>query len=112
MSVIKIHALKPGMTLAEAINNHSGRKLFSEGTELTVKHIINLKAWGVTEANITDKDGGLEPTLELEEIDPQKMAVAQKEAMSLFRHSNQEHPAVAELMHLFCLKRLQKQGEG
>lgn len=111
MSNIKIHLLKPGMVLAEEINNHSGRKLFPEGIHLTEKHIINLKAWGITEANIQGEGSDLESTLELGDVDPKQMAVAEKEAIFLFRHSNREHPAVAELMHLFCLNRLQKKKE-
>lgn len=97
------------MVLAEKVKNHADQKLLPEGTQLTEKHIFNLKAWGVTEANI--QGGDLESTPELESIDPLKLAKAEKEARSLFRHSNQEHPAVAELMRLFCLNRLQKTSE-
>jgi len=106
MPIIKIHLLKPGMVLVEGVQNHTGRKLFPEGTQLTEKHILNLKAWGVPGANIQGDD--LESTLEPKNIDPLKLAKAEKEAKSLFRHSNQDHPAVAELMRLFCLNRLQK----
>lgn len=108
MPLIKTHQLKPGMVLAEGVKNHSGRKLFPEGTPLTEKQILNLKAWGITEANIQGEGGDLEPALELENIDSLKLAKAKKESRSLFRYSNQDHPAVAELMRLFCLNRLQK----
>jgi hypothetical protein len=106
MPIIKIHLLKPGMVLAEGVKNHADQNLLPEGTQLTEKHILNLKAWGITEANILSCD--LESTPDLENIDPLKLAKAKKEAKSLFRHSNQDHPAVAELMRLFCLNRLQK----
>ena len=106
MAIIKIHLLKPGMVLAEGVKNHAGRKLFPERTQLTEEHILNLKAWGIPGANIQGDDLG--STLEPENIDPLKLAKAKKEAKSLFRHSNQDHPAVAELMRLFCLNRLQK----
>ncbi|MDA0692789.1 MAG: hypothetical protein O3C58_13095 [Nitrospinae bacterium] len=80
--------------------------MFPERTQLTEEHILNLKAWGIPGANIQGDDLG--STLEPENIDPLKLAKAKKEAKSLFRHSNQDHPAVAELMRLFCLNRLQK----
>ena len=106
MPIIKIHGLKPGMVLATGIENHVGKKLLLEGTQLAEKHILNLKAWGITEANIQGEVDEPESTQELENIDPEIIAKAEREAKALFCHSNQDHPAVAELMRLFCLDRL------
>jgi hypothetical protein len=111
MAIIKVHLLKPGMVLVEEVKNHAGQKLLPEGTQLTEKHILNLKAWGITEANIQGEREDLESTLELENINPQKLeklAKAERGSKFLFRHSNPDHPAVAELMRLFRLNQLRK----
>ncbi len=109
--MIKIHLLKSGMVLAEEVQNHVGQKLLPEGIQLTEKHILNLKTWGVTEVNIQGDESEIESAQGAENIDPKKLAKAEKEAQLLFRHSNQDHPVVAELMWLFCLNRLQRTPE-
>ncbi len=105
--MLKVHLLKPGMVLVEGVKNHAGRKLLPEGAQLTEKHILNLKAWGIAEVNIQGEGDEVESTLESENIDPKKLAKAKKDSQFLFRHSNRDHPAVAELMRLFYLNRLQ-----
>ena len=96
------------MTLTQGVQNHSGRKLLPEGTLLTEKHIFSLKAWGITEADIKVKGVELDSPQEAIKIDPQKLARAEKEVGALFSYSNQEHPAVIELMRLSSLSRLKK----
>ena len=108
MPILKTHDLKPGMTLVQGVQNHAGRKLLPEGTLLTEKHILNLKAWGITEADIKVKGFGFHSTLEAVKIDPKKLAQAEKEVKALFYFSNQDHPAVIELMRLSSLNRLKK----
>ena len=106
MQKIKSNQLKPGMVLEAEIKNHSGRKLLPEGTRLTEKHILNLKAWGIVEAAVEGHGAGSESQLELEDFDPAKRLKAEKESQSLFRYANQDHPAVAEMMRLFIQNRL------
>lgn len=108
MPLIKIHQLKPGMVLDVGIQNHAGRKLLPAGTCLTERHILNFKAWGITEANVQGDFDDPKSTLELDNIDSNKLAKVKREAESLFCHSNTNHPVVAELMRLFCLNRLKK----
>ena len=111
MPIVKTHDLMPGMTLLQEIQNHSGRKLLPAGTLITEKHILNLKAWGISEASI--KVGGVESgsAVESNKFDPQKLAKAEKEVGTLFCLSNQDHPAVIELMRLASLNRLKKMPE-
>ncbi|VAX28124.1 hypothetical protein MNBD_NITROSPINAE05-933 [hydrothermal vent metagenome] len=108
MPFLKIQNLKPGMTLADEVKSHSSRVLLPEGTVLTEKHILNLKAWGTAEVDIHANSmvGGSIP--EAVSVDPEKLAKAKKEVGDLFYFSNQDHPAIAELMRLSCLNRLKK----
>ncbi|GJL79375.1 MAG: hypothetical protein NPINA01_23640 [Nitrospinaceae bacterium] len=108
MAITKTNRLKPGMVLAVEVKNHVGRELIPVGTRLTEKHILNLKAWGITKADVEGPEEGGKLTSEAEKIDPAKLAKVQREAKALFCHTNQNHPAVAEFMRLFCLKRLKK----
>lgn len=108
MPVLKVQDLKPGMILVNEVQNYSGRKLLPEGTLLTEKHILNLKAWGVIEANVKLEDTGSDSTPKVEKTDPKKLAQAKKEVAALFGSSNKDHPAVVELMRLSSLNRLKK----
>lgn len=111
MTIVKVHLLVPGMELVEEVKNHAGQKLLPQGTCLTEKQILNLKAWGIAEVNTRAGKGEPESTLEFEDLNPhklEKLAEAEKEAKILFRQSNQDHPAVAELMRLFRLNQLRK----
>jgi hypothetical protein len=109
MPFLKTQNLKPGMTLAQEVKSHSDRILLPEGTVLTEKHILNLKAWGTAEADIFEKSmvGSFTPP-EAVPVDPEKLAKAKEEVEDLFYFSNQDHPAIAELMRLSSLNRLKK----
>jgi hypothetical protein len=109
--ILKVQDLKPGMILLSEVQNYSGRKLLPEGTLLTEKHILNLKAWGVIEANVKLGGAGSDSTPKVEKIDSKKLAQAEKEVQALFCFSNQNHPAVIELMRLSSLNRLKKMPE-
>jgi hypothetical protein len=108
MPILQTQDLITGMTLAQEVQNHSGRVLLPEGTVLTEKHILNLKAWGITEADIQGEDAGFDSTPEAEKIDPQKLAKVKKEVEALFCLSNQDHPAIIEFMRLSSLNLLKK----
>jgi len=108
MPIDKTHDLKPGMILAHEIQNHSGRKLLPERTVLTDEYIFTLKAWGIPDVDIQVRSVGFASTQETGKIDPQKLAKAKKESEALFCFSNQDHPAVVELMRLSSLNRFKK----
>jgi arginine decarboxylase-like protein len=108
MPIFKTQDLSPGVTLTRGVQSHSGRQLITEGTVLTEKHILNLKAWGVAEVEIQEEGAGSVSSKKAEKVDPQKLAKAQKETGALFCFSNLDHPAITELMRLSSLNRLKK----
>lgn len=108
MSIVKTHDLKTGMILAKEVQNLSNRILLPEGTVLTEKHILNLKAWGIADAEVQEEGVVLDSTPEAVNVDRQKQAIANKEVEDMFDLSNKDHPAIAELMRLSSLKRLKR----
>ena len=46
---VNIADLKPGMVLAQSVQNHQGVLLLDAGTKITKKNIRIFKSWGVTD---------------------------------------------------------------
>lgn len=104
--LIKTNHLQAGMVLAEDLKDHENRKLYSTGKVLTQKCILNLKAWGVREAPIKGNTAEEKKSTPRNAIDPVKWARAEKQAKTLFAHANLDHPAMAELMRLCAIKKI------
>lgn len=105
MALVHVDNLVPGMVLKQNVCDRSGRMLLPEGVELTAKHLVIFKTWGVVEADITaesdSEGGGIVPQ---EVIDPELLAAAEAEITPLFVHNDLEHPAMKELLRL-CIAR-------
>ncbi len=52
MGVISVNDLKEGMVLVCEVSNKHGNILLERGDTLNEKHIMLLKSWGITEADI------------------------------------------------------------
>lgn len=107
MGTLAIENIETGMVLAGDVLDRSGRMLLGAGSELTQKHLIIFRTWGVLEADIAghgnDEAAGHLPV----DVDPQELAAAEQELARLFRHTNLEHPAIIELMRLALLRKVQ-----
>ncbi|MCP4691869.1 MAG: hypothetical protein GY859_27740 [Desulfobacterales bacterium] len=74
MRALSLADLKPGMTLADPVNDMQGMLLLKRGSVLTEKSILMLKSWGVTDALVEgepeegDEEGGPDEQ-EMEAID-------------------------------------------
>lgn len=105
MALVYIDKLAPGMVLKQDVYDRSGRLLLPEGSELTEKHLVIFRAWGVLEVEITaDTEGDAGGAPLDEEIDPALLAAAEAAVTSLFVHNDLEHPAIKELLHI-CIAR-------
>lgn len=95
------------MVLAGDVLDRSGRMLLGAGAELTQKHLVIFRTWGVLEADIvgqgTDEAADLIPA----DVDPQELIDAEQALAPLFRHTNQDHPAIIELMRIAALRKVQ-----
>lgn len=105
MAIIPIDNLAAGMVLKSNVCDRSGRMLLPSGGELTDRHLKIFRTWGVLEADI-EGDDGVETTQDfiIEDVDPGSLAEAEEQVRCIFRHNEQEHPAIKELMRL-CITR-------
>lgn len=106
MGKVAIEHIETGMVLAGDVLDRSGRMLLGAGAELTPKHLVIFRTWGVLEADIVghgSDEGNLLPA----DIDPLELAAAERDIAPLFRFTNREHPAIIELMRLAALRRVQ-----
>jgi len=80
--------------------------LLGAGAELTQKHIVVFRTWGVLEADI--EGHGSEDSADAipADVDPQELAAAEQALSTLFRHTNQGHPAIIELMKIAALRKV------
>lgn len=94
------------MVLAGDVRDRSGRMLLGAGAELTGKHLVIFRTWGVLEVDI-EGVGDVPGSDSLQsDIDPDELAAAVQSLETLFRHTNRSHPAIAELMKLAALRKV------
>ena len=107
MGKVAIENIEIGMVLAGDVQDRSGRMLLGAGAELTQKHLVIFRTWGVLEADIAGQ-GNSEPADQIPvDVDPLELAAAEQALTSLFRHTNRAHPAIIELMRLAALRKVQ-----
>lgn len=106
MGKVLLDNLEVGMVLAGDVHDRAGRMLLGAGAELTPKHLLIFRTWGVEEAEIAgvDDDAGNAPSLP-PEVTPEMLAAAEEALVPLFAIANLEHPAMAELFRLAALRR-------
>lgn len=75
MAKIKVEKLQPGMVSAADIKNMDGMLLLPAGCELTERHALILKTWGITEVAVESADGQTDSpeSLTLTEISPERL---------------------------------------
>jgi len=105
MAKVAVDNLEVGMVLAADVHDRAGRMLLGAGVELTPKHLVIFRTWGVEEAAIVgDDNDGDGPALPAE-VTPELLAAAEVALAPLFRATNLEHPAMAELFRLASLRK-------
>ena len=108
MGKVAIENIETGMVLASDVHDRSGRMLLGAGAELTQKHLVIFRTWGVVEADIAGQ--GSEEAVDQAQpadVDPLELAAVEQELALLFRHANRAHPAIVELMRLAALRKVQ-----
>ncbi|HXE95149.1 MAG TPA: hypothetical protein VN642_01985 [Dongiaceae bacterium] len=107
MGKVAIENIEPGMVLASDVHDRSGRMLLGGGAELTQKHLVIFRTWGVLEADIAGQGSDDAADQVPADVDPLELAAAELELVPLFRHTNRAHPAIVELIRLAALRRVQ-----
>ena len=105
MGKLTVDQLEPGMTVASDVHDRTGRFLLGAGTELTQKHLMVFRTWGIGEVDIVGAAGG-ETLLPLPpEVTREQLEAAEPSLSHLFRLSNMDHPAIALLFRLAALRK-------
>lgn len=105
MGTVSIENIETGMVLASDVRDRSGRMLLVAGAELTQKHLVVFRTWGVLEADIAGQGNDVDDKMPAD-VDPIQLAAAEEALIPLFRHTNRDHPAIMELMRLAALKKV------
>lgn len=107
MALVAVDSLETGMVLAGDVLDRNGRMLLGAGVELTQKHLVIFRTWGITEVNISgvDSDDEGEDSLSAE-VDPEALATAQERLLPLFALAGTEHPVMRELLRLAAIKKV------
>lgn len=105
MGLTQIDNLSAGMTLANDVLDRTGRLLLGAGVELSQKHLIVLRTWGIMEVDIVgvedDDQGSHLPA----EIMHEQLDAAMATLAPLFRNSDTQHPVMRELLRLAALRK-------
>lgn len=106
MGMIPIDALKAGMVLACDVQDRNGRLLLGAGAELTGKHLVIFRTWGVEEADIEGaEDLGCDAKLP-SDVSVEALVESRKSLEVLFMHAGLEHPFVQELLRLAAVRKV------
>ena len=104
MGKILTDNLASGMILGADVRDRSGRLLLGTGTMLSDRHLYILRTWGVIEVEIAGADDGGKGHNSAITIEPALWSAIEKEIAPLFRHADNTHPAIMELMRLRILR--------
>lgn len=107
MGTVAIENIETGMVLASDVLDRSGRMLLGAGAELTQKHLIIFRTWGVLDADIEGHGSDAAADQVPSDVDSLELAAVEQELMPHFRHTNPGHPAIAELIRLAALRKVQ-----
>lgn len=108
MGLTQIDNLEVGMTLANDVHDRAGRLLLGAGVELSQKHLVVLRTWGVMEVDIVggqDDDQSGQGSHLPAEITQEQLDAAMTALAPLFGNSDLQHPVMRELLHLAALRK-------
>lgn len=111
MGAISLEDVRRGMVLERDVVIPPDRLLLASGAELTDAHLALFRAWGVVEVEV--RGVSRRDVLEglAEHVAPERRRALEAEVADLFRHANQGHPAIDELMYQATLRRLRRETE-
>ena len=104
MIYLNLREVKPGMILAEPVENHQGMLLLNRGTELSSKNARILKSWGVIKVYVEGANNeGIRNANEHE----RKVRETIEKGLNEKFIEVQEDPVMVEIMRV-AIRRLEK----
>jgi hypothetical protein len=111
MGRLNLDEIQAGMVIATDVLDRNGRVLLKTGLQINDKHLKILKQWGITDADIQGVSREEVTAAAIQNLDKDALAQAQEHYTTLFRHTDRDHPFVAELFRLSVLRHVnQTQG--
>ena len=107
MGLLSVNDLKDGMVLSTAVRNKHGNVLLKKGDTLSEKHIMLLKSWGITEADIEGIDKDQVEKKEKEALSTDVIASIENELKDLFRDFG-DNPLMEELYRVTKKTKMKK----
>lgn len=106
MGLLDINDIGTGMELAEDVTNFNETILLKAGAIITEKHLMALRAWGITEVTIkgVDKSNLDEPALSA--VDAETNARIDEELAYIFQKNNMGDPVIAEICRVVKKRRI------
>lgn len=112
MGKVSIDDLQPGMVLASDALSGDNRVLLKAGAQIQDKHIRVLKSWGLLELDVEGVSREELEALSIAKVDRSQWEAAQQQVKHMFRHADSTHSAVAELLYIATLRRLDRVFKG
>ena len=84
MGILNINDLKEGMTLAADVKNKHGNIMIRQGMTLSEKHIMLLKAWGISDADVDGFDRDQLNEEEMKTVSPEVIEVIERDLRAFF----------------------------
>jgi hypothetical protein len=84
MGILNINDLKEGMTLAADVKNKHGNIMIRQGMTLSEKHIMLLKAWGISDADVDGFDRDQLNEEEMKTVSPEVIEVIENQLRAFF----------------------------
>ena len=114
MGVLSVNDLKDGMVLASEVKNKHGNILLKKGNMLSEKHIMLLKSWGITKADIVSVDKEQVEKRKIEELSSDLMISIEEGLKGLFPDDG-DNPLMQEIYRIvkkFRMKQAMEQTGG
>lgn len=105
MGKLVIDQLEPGMVVGADVHDRNGRFLLGACTELTQKHLMVFRTWGIAEVDIVGADEEDSAPFLPPEVTQEALDDAERELSPLFRLSNRDHPVMALLFRFATLRK-------
>ncbi len=105
MAKVKVKDLQEGAILADDVRDQNGMLILSQGQSVSGKHLRTFKSWGVTEIDIETIEEGEIEACSIEKNEDTVSAEVKAKVDELFRYTDTQHPAMAELMELCILRK-------
>ena len=111
MGKISIYDIRPGMVLAEAVQDLQDATLHQAGTELTGHIRDQLERQGIIVVDVEGVSQNELTAAVMSTLNPQKLHRAEEQLEDLFKHTDHKHPMIDELYRLAVINQVRREND-